>query len=77
MTTIVYNKLMDENKEVRPWHLLNPNNYDKNEDKVAARMAICLECPLLLFPAKICSKCKCIMNFKTKLEHAHCPIGKW
>lgn len=66
-----------EEKEVRPWHLLNPKNYDNDEDKIAARMAICVECPLLLWPGKICSKCKCMMTFKTKLEHAHCPIGKW
>jgi hypothetical protein len=68
---------MAEEQEVRPWHLLNPNNYDSDKDKVAARMAICEECPLLLRPGKFCSKCKCKMSFKTRLEHAHCPIGKW
>jgi hypothetical protein len=66
-----------EEKEVRPWHLLNPNNYDSNEDKVAARMAICETCEFLKRPGKICGKCKCMMTFKTKLESAHCPIHKW
>jgi hypothetical protein len=68
---------MDENTEARPWHLLNPKNYDSNEDRVAARMEICKQCPFLKYPGKICGKCKCAMTFKTKLEHAHCPIGKW
>jgi hypothetical protein len=45
-----------EEKEVRPWHLLNPNNYDSDKDKVAARMAICEECPFLLKPGKFCAK---------------------
>jgi hypothetical protein len=64
-------------REVKPWDLLDAKNYDSDEEKVAARMAICLECPLLLKPGKICSKCKCMMSFKTKLHSAHCPIGKW
>lgn len=64
-------------REVKPWDLLNPNNYDKDQAEVDRRMSICEQCPRLLYPAKICSHCRCFMTFKTKLEHAHCPERKW
>lgn len=46
-------------------------------DAVArSRMAICKKCEFLT-SANFCSKCKCMMNIKTRIAVAKCPIGKW
>jgi hypothetical protein len=41
------------------------------------RLAICLQCPHLIKATHQCKKCGCIMDAKTKLPNASCPIGKW
>lgn len=61
---------------VTPLDLLNKNNYiEKIEsDK---RMDICLGCEHLIKLTHQCKECGCLMNLKTKLKDATCPIGKW
>ena len=61
---------------VTPIDLFIKNNYiEKIEsDK---RMQICLGCEHLIKLTHQCKKCGCLMNLKTKLKDATCPIGKW
>lgn len=65
-----------EDRDARPWDLLNPN--ERAEESVAnSRYDICLSCPELINMTKQCKKCGCFMALKTKVKHASCPIGKW
>lgn len=41
------------------------------------RMSICTQCEFYIKLTHQCSKCGCIMNLKTKLKDAECPINKW
>lgn len=61
---------------VTPIDLFNKNNYTEKieSDK---RMQICLGCEHLIKLTHQCKKCGCLMNLKTKLKDATCPIGKW
>ena len=61
---------------VTPIDLFIKNNYiEKIEsDK---RMQTCLGCEHLIKLTHQCKKCGCLMNLKTKLKDATCPIGKW
>ena len=65
-----------EDREVRPWDLLNPKNYSEDISEVDRRFAICQSCEWFT-KQQLCYKCGCIMKLKTKLEHAKCPVGKW
>lgn len=69
--------MSDENKEVRPWDLLNPNQPRSTKELQQERLAICYECPFLNQITVACTKCHCFMKLKTKLEKATCPVGKW
>jgi len=52
----------------------NPN-FDA--DKVSeARLMVCRPCEFFT-KDKVCSKCGCMMEVKTKLSKEKCPIGKW
>lgn len=62
--------------ETRPWHALNPENHVDHET-ANKRMDICKACPELIQLTSQCKKCGCIMNIKTRLEKAECPLGKW
>jgi hypothetical protein len=62
--------------DTRPWDLIDSKNY-VSEEISNKRYSICLKCPELIKLTKQCKKCGCIMNTKTKLEKAICPIGKW
>lgn len=68
---------MDENREVKPWDLLNPNKPRSGEELKEARLAICRTCEFFKPRTEQCSKCGCFMKLKTALENAKCPIGKW
>jgi siroheme synthase (precorrin-2 oxidase/ferrochelatase) len=46
-------------------------------EEAAERMAICQECPELRKPINQCRECGCLMDAKTKLSGASCPLGKW
>ena len=61
---------------VKPWDLLNKNNYTEEEIS-QLRLNICEECPSLIQLTKTCKECGCFMTMKTKLKEATCPLGKW
>lgn len=63
--------------ETRPWHILDHNKIVDDPKISEERLAICNGCPELIKLTSQCKKCGCIMNIKTKLEAAKCPIGKW
>ena len=60
----------------RFWDLLSKDNYT-NKETANTRMNICLKCPELLSVTHQCKKCGCLMDLKTKLIEASCPLGKW
>ena len=67
----------DNNKPARPWDIFN-KNITKVETSVAAeRLEICKMCSEYTSTTHQCKKCGCIMNLKTKLPHASCPLQKW
>ncbi len=66
-----------EQKDVKPWDLINPNSEWATEEVSSERYSICKQCPELIKLTKQCKKCGCFMAAKTKLQQATCPIGKW
>lgn len=68
---------MSDDKDVKPWDLLNPNQLRSQEELVKYRLEICSACDFFKPATKQCSKCGCFMKLKTRLEKAHCPIKKW
>lgn len=64
-------------KPARPWDIVNPNIEHVSEDVQKYRMDLCKRCPFYVRLTHQCTKCGCIMNIKTKLPHAECPIEKW
>ena len=65
------------NRPARPWDLFNKNLGRVETEVAAERLAICKECPELIQLTTQCKKCGCLMNAKTKLPNAECPLGKW
>jgi Family of unknown function (DUF6171) len=63
--------------ETRPWDMLNPNVEHATEEEATRRFDICKGCPELISLTNQCKKCGCIMNLKTKLQKATCPLNKW
>ena len=61
---------------VTPIDLINKNNYIEKVES-DKRMQTCLGCEHLIKLTHQCKKCGCLMNLKTKLKDATCPIGKW
>jgi len=45
------------------------------EAEVKRRLAICEGCQY--YRRGRCGKCGCVMNLKSRLRSAHCPIKKW
>jgi hypothetical protein len=43
----------------------------------AERLDICKTCDRYISLTHQCKECGCIMNAKTKLPNASCPLGKW
>ncbi len=41
------------------------------------RIETCIACPHSTMNNKLCGKCGCVIEYKTKFEDAECPIGKW
>jgi hypothetical protein len=62
--------------DTRPWDLLTTESRVSDEIQ-KERMSICNACPELIKLTHQCKKCGCVMNLKTKLKEAVCPIGKW
>lgn len=68
---------MSTNKPVRPWDIFNKNMERAMPIIQKKRMAICKSCPEFIRFTHQCKKCGCLMDAKTKLSDAVCPIGKW
>lgn len=69
-------------RQVRPWDLLKskePGSMGErvSEEEQQKRISICRECPRFVKLTSQCLECGCIMNLKTKLAAATCPLGKW
>ena len=47
------------------------------ETMAAKRMAVCRTCEHFEPRLKRCQKCGCFTVGKTRMPHAHCPVGKW
>jgi len=45
--------------------------------KALYRLSICYGCEFFNSKRKICRKCGCKMEYKTKMDSASCPIDKW
>jgi hypothetical protein len=71
------NSMNIPDRPARPWDLFNKNIGRVQEKIHDERMAICLQCPELIKMTKQCKKCGCLMEAKTKLPNAECPLGKW
>jgi hypothetical protein len=68
---------MNNERPARPWDLFN-KNIGRVETIVAEeRLSICKACPEYISATHQCKECGCIMNLKTKLPNAECPLGKW
>jgi hypothetical protein len=68
---------LEKPRVVRPWDLLNKNIKRSSEDVKNERMEICKKCPFFIKITTQCSKCGCVMEAKTRLAEASCPVGKW
>jgi hypothetical protein len=82
LTTLVlpwYNKKMKDpfERPARPWDLFNKNLGRVNTTIAEERLSICKECPEFIKATSQCKECGCIMNLKTKLPNASCPLKKW
>jgi hypothetical protein len=68
---------MAEERNARPWDIFN-KNITKLEGSISEeRLQICKTCEHLIQLTSQCKKCGCLMNLKTKLPNAYCPVGKW
>lgn len=47
-----------------------------SEEERQRRMSICNDCEFFK-NGRRCTKCGCLMGFKTRLRTGACPIGKW
>jgi hypothetical protein len=66
-----------EQREAKPWDLLNPNKDRASEEIQEERLAICRDCPSYRKMLKQCKECGCVMPAKVKLADAFCPLNKW
>ena len=64
-------------RPARPGDLFNKNLGRVENEMSESRMSICRECPEYISLTHQCKECGCIMNAKTKLPNAECPLGKW
>ena len=69
--------MSDEQKDVKPWDLLNPNSPKSGEELSGLRLEICKSCEFYRASTNQCKKCGCFMKLKVSLGKASCPIGKW
>lgn len=61
----------------KPWDMLNPNVKRVAEDISEKRLNICISCDRFAKMTRTCKECGCLMDAKTKLGNAFCPLGKW
>ncbi|NDB61080.1 hypothetical protein EB001_21955 [bacterium] len=62
---------------VTPLDALSPLSKKTSNEIANQRFQLCLKCPELIPKVNQCKQCGCFMRFKTKLEAAKCPLGKW
>ena len=68
----------DQNdRDVKPWDLINPNQPRAGEVVSGMRFDICKGCDFFRPKTQTCQKCGCFMKAKSMLLNAKCPIGKW
>jgi Family of unknown function (DUF6171) len=48
-----------------------------SKDEEQRRLNICQSCEFFNAEKSTCRKCGCFMKFKTRLNSADCPAGKW
>lgn len=79
MTESRWQKWMKDhaNSGASPMDLFNPYTERASEDLAEQRMEICRNCEHYIKMTHQCKECGCIMNLKTKLLHADCPLRKW
>ena len=63
--------------DTRPWDLVKSDTEWATRETANERLEICKSCPKLIALTKQCKECGCFMVAKTRLQKAHCPIGKW
>lgn len=68
---------MSEKKDVKPWDIFNKNVEKALPEIAKQRLEICKQCPEYIRFTHQCKKCGCVMNVKTKLVDAVCPLHKW
>lgn len=68
---------MEKGRSAKPWDLFNKKIGRVTEIIAKDRLDICKGCEHYISTTHQCKKCGCIMNLKTKLPNASCPIGKW
>lgn len=66
-----------EKNGVTPLDLLDLNSEKVAPEIAARRMETCEGCDRFLKVTRQCLQCGCMMNLKTKLLSAKCPLGKW
>jgi hypothetical protein len=64
-------------RPARPWDIFNKNLRRVENEIRDERLEICNACPQLIKLTSQCKECGCLMNVKTKLPNASCPLGKW
>lgn len=68
---------MDEKDDVSFTDLFRPSMGRSTRTLRKERMDICKQCDHFSKMTTQCGVCGCIMQFKTTLADAVCPIGKW
>lgn len=68
---------MANERQVRPWDLFNKNMERAMPIIKEKRLAICKECPRFVKFTHQCKECGCLMDAKTMLADASCPLDKW
>jgi hypothetical protein len=68
---------MSSEKSVRPWDMFNKNMERAMPIIQQKRLDICKACPEFIRFTHQCKKCGCLMDAKTKLADATCPLDKW
>lgn len=68
---------MSSERKVRPWDMFNKNMERVMPIIQEKRMLICKSCPEFIRLTHQCKKCGCLMDAKTKLSEATCPLNKW
>ena len=48
-----------------------------SNETLAAREAVCKQCPRREVETNRCLECTCYLSMKTQLTSEKCPLGKW